>query len=244
MVLRLTGGAPGTNPDTMTLVAVTPTRNDAQVPQSTGYFRNPLPLSDGTIVSSHTAASGQLANGGTTQSPAWNYAFRLKRLQSNGSFLAAGTPLTPGISKSLSWWTPDEPATWSGNLWELDAVEVVARTAPPTRQHTLPAIESAVFANEGVDVAAFRTWLRERSLALIVSRDVTQRDRADLQQPFNLRVPGGVQSIGAPGTVYDVAHLQVFQADALRGYGGTSAPEPGRRLLARPMHAAGVSQPA
>ena len=41
---------PGTNPDTMTLVAVTPTRNDAQVPRATGWFRNPLPLSDGTIV--------------------------------------------------------------------------------------------------------------------------------------------------------------------------------------------------
>ncbi len=243
VVLRLTGGTPGTNPDAMTLVAVTPTRNDAQVPQATGYFRNPLPLSDGTIVASHTGATGQLADTGTTQAPAWNYAFRLKQLQSNGAFLGAGATLTPGLSKSITWWTPDELASFSGNLWELDAVEVVARPKPPTRQPALPAIESAVFADEGVDVAEFRAWLRERGLALIVSRDVTQRDRSDRQQPFNLRVPGGVQSIGTPGTVYDVAHLQVFQADALRGYGGVDAPQPGRRVLARAMHAEGVSPP-
>jgi Hydrazine synthase alpha subunit middle domain len=43
--------------------------------------------------------------------------------------------------------------------------------------------------------------------------------------------------------VYDVAHLQVFQADAVRGYGDDpNAPQPGRRLLPRPMHGTGVSR--
>jgi hypothetical protein len=55
-------------------------------------------------------------------------------------------------------------------------------------------------------------------------------------------VPGGVSSIGAAGTVYDVSYMQIFQADALRGYGGTSDPRDGRRLLARPMHQPEVSQ--
>jgi hypothetical protein len=79
-------------------------------------------------------------------------------------------------------------------------------------------------------------------LALIVSRDVTQRDRADRHQPFNLEVPGGVSSIGAGGPVYEVAYLQIFQADAVRGYGVLANPNPGRRVLARPMHETGVSQ--
>ena len=35
--------------------------------------------------------------------------------------------LTAGIVKNLSWWTPDSLATYSGPLWELDPVEVVAR---------------------------------------------------------------------------------------------------------------------
>jgi hypothetical protein len=108
----------------------------------------------------------------------------------------------------------------------------------------LPAIEAQVFADEGVDVASFRSFLRAYELALIVSRDVTQRDRADRQQPFNLRVPGGISSIGRSGTVYDVTHLQLFQADAVRGYGDPEQPSPGRRVLARPMHASGASQAA
>jgi hypothetical protein len=106
----------------------------------------------------------------------------------------------------------------------------------------LPAIESQMFTEAGVDVETFRGFLRANQLALIVSRNVTQRDRADRQQPFNLVVPGGTSSIAKSGTVYDVAFLQVFQADALRGYGDPSQPSPGRRLLARAMHEAGVSQ--
>jgi hypothetical protein len=61
---------------------------------------------------------------------------------------------------------------------------------------------------------------------------VTQRDRNDVQQPFNLRVPGGTESIAAGGTVYDVSHIQFFQGDQVRGYGDDG----GRRVLARPMH--------
>jgi hypothetical protein len=144
----------------------------------------------------------------------------------------------------VSWWTPDTLASYNGTLWELDPVEVVARPAPSPRQETLPSIEEGVFAQEAVDVASFQTYLRDNGLALIVSRNVTQRDRADRSQPFNLRVPGGVSSIATSGTAYDVAYLQVFQGDALRGYGDPASPHAGRRLLARPMHEAGVSHAA
>ena len=53
---------------------------------------------------------------------------------------------------------------------------------------------------------------------------MTTRDDADRQQPFNLRVPGGVQTIGAAGKIYDVRYLQFFQADQIRGLGGPGAP--------------------
>jgi hypothetical protein len=236
VLLRLTG-APNVNPEDMTLTPVTPSSDEASVPADTGYFRNPLPLGDGSVVAVHTAATGNLTNAGSTAAPDWTYDFRLTSLVASGNRLVADQLLTGGIVKNLTWWTPDQAAAYNGPLWELDPVEVVARTAPAPRQSVLPAIEAGVFAAHAVDVSDFRNWLRENELALIVGRNVTQRDRADRHQPFNLNVPGGVSSIAASGTVYDVSYLQIFQADALRGYGT----RPGRRLLARPMHAAGVS---
>lgn len=236
-------GAPNVNPEDMVLTAITPMNgNGVQVPQDTGYFRNPLPMSDGMLIASHTmtTGSGYLTNLGNTEAPNWSYAYRLKVLQQNGAHWAPGALLTPGISKSLSWWTPDSLATYNGALWELDAVEVVVRPIPAPRQSILPAIEANVFAQEGVDVATFQAFLESHQLALIIGRNVTQRDRADRHQPFNLQVPGGVQSIAKPGTVYDVSYLQIFQADALRGY--NLASPSGRRLLPRPMHQPGVSQ--
>ena len=243
VLLRLTG-APSINPESMVLTAVTPTSASAQVPEQTGYFRNPLPMSDGSLIAVHTAATGQLTNLGTTQAPNWSYQYRLKLLTQQGGFFAPSASLTAGIQKSLSWWTPDALASYSGPLWELDPVEVVSRTVPTARQEVLPDVETQVFAQAGVDIDTFKTFLRDNALALIVSRNVTQRDRADRQQPFNLAVPGGTSSIAKSGTIYDVAYLQIFQADALRGYGDPSDPSPGRRLLARAMHAPGVSQAA
>jgi hypothetical protein len=240
-LMRLTG-APSINAESMVLAAVTPTGDDADVPADTGYFRNPLPLSDGTLVAVHTPATGPLTNDGSTSAPDWSYDYRLKKLTQQGAFFAPSASLTGGIVKTISWWTPDVLASYSGPLWELDPVEVVSRPAPAPRRPVLPAIEAQVFAQEGVDVEAFRAFLRANELALIVSRNVTQRDRADRQQPFNLRVPGGVSSIAMGGTVYDVEYLQVFQADFVRGYGDPSAPSPGRRSLARPMHEPGTSQ--
>src|SRR5712664_570348 len=82
-----------------------------------------------------------------------------------------------------------------------------------------------------------------RGIALVVSHNVTARDAADKQQPFNLRIPGGVQTIvtngGNTGRIYDITHLQFLQADYLRGYTYSSATnpiQPGRRVLATPMH--------
>jgi Hydrazine synthase alpha subunit middle domain len=240
-LMRLTG-APSVNAESMVLTALTPTLGTSGVPQQTGYFRNPLPLADGTLVAVHTAATGGLQNDGSTAAPNWSYQFRLKRLTLQNGFYAPNGTVTAGIVKSLSWYTPDVLASYNGTLWELDPVEVVTRPVPTARVATLPAIEAGVFGDEGVDVESFRTYLRQHDLALIVSRDVTQRDRADRQQPFNLRVPGGIASIATGGALYDVAYLQIFQADAVRGYGDVPSQSRGRRVLARLMHGDGVSQ--
>jgi mono/diheme cytochrome c family protein len=99
-------------------------------------------------------------------------------------------------------------------------------------------IEARVFSEEGVIVPDMQAWLRSNNLALLVSRNVTARDRADREQPFNLRVPGGAQTLGTnAGKIYDIAYLQYYQADQLRGltYGGAN-PVPGRRVIGVPMH--------
>ncbi len=244
-LMRLTG-SPSLNGDQMVLTAVTPTSASAQVPQQTGYFRNPLPMSDGTLIAVHTPASGAITNLGNSAAPNWSYQYRLKQLTlQGGSFWAPSANLTGGIQKTISYWSPDYMVTYNNVvLWELDPVEVKARPVPTPRTSVLPQIESNVFAQEGVDPEDFRTYLRDNNLALIVSRNVTQRDRGDVQQPFNLQVPGGVSSIGAGGTVYNISYLQLFQGDALRGYGDPNSPNPGRRILPRAMHEPGVSHSA
>jgi hypothetical protein len=107
--------------------------------------------------------------------------------------------------------------------------------------------ELAGFATAGVDVAAFQEYLRVHELALIVSRDVTTRDHADHLQPFNLRIAGtSHQTLGASGKIYDIAWLQLFQADQLRGlnYGNPATPREGRRVLAQYLHEPAVDNPS
>ncbi|MDY7094056.1 MAG: hypothetical protein SX243_13895 [Acidobacteriota bacterium] len=222
-----------THPDTR---EVTPEGGTPE-PGHTGFYRNPLPLSDGSLVAVHTAETRADDNEGTRAQPQSRYDFRLKELVAGGGYLEAGTALTPGIVKTVSYWDPDVMVQYSGPLWELSPVEVKARPVPTAAAHTLPAPEQSIFADESVDPAAFQESLRRRGLALIVSRDITTRDEADLQQPFNLQVPGGTAgTTGAGGLVYDAAHLQIFQGDQIRGIGGTASPRAGRRVLAQELH--------
>jgi hypothetical protein len=208
---------------------------------SAGTWRDPLPMSDGTLVAAYTASEDYAENGGTTAAPSWNYDYRLVIATGTDGSLVPGGTITEGITRDLHWWSPDVDVHWSGTLWELEPVEVAPRARPTRRVEALEAPEAAVFADVGVDLGEFQDWLRANDLALIVSRNVTQRDRADVQQPYNLRVPNGVSSRANNGTMYDIAWLQIFQADQVRGYGDVTAPNPGRRVLARPMHEPGVS---
>ncbi|MCB1033110.1 MAG: hypothetical protein KDD47_04670 [Acidobacteria bacterium] len=243
-------GPPTLPADVMPLVHVTHPDTGTVTPEGgtppanhTGFLRNPLPMSDGTLLAAHTAETRADQNEGTRQNPQSRYDFRIKRMTLSGSYWVPGTAVTPVISKTLSYWDPDEMVQYSGPLWQLDPVEVRVRPRPTEPAHPLPAPEASVFADEGVDPASFRQYLESRGLALIVSRNVTTRDEADRQQPFNLSVPGGVSTTGASGTMYAVAHLQIFQADQIRGIGGIGSPRDGRRVLAQPLHDPAVANP-
>ncbi len=237
-ILKLTGD-PELNGDEMVLTAVTAAGDRVfnadgtpPDPAHTGHFRNPLPLADGTLVVSHTDETRADKDDGTVALPKVRYAFRLKTTRSDGQLMVADQPLTAGISKSITCWSPDVQVTYDGPLWEIQPVEVLARPRPLRRFEPLESPEAQILSEEGVDEAALRKWLTDGNLSLIVSRNVTSRDRSDLQQPYNLGVPGGVKTAGKPGKVYDVSTMQIFQADQIRGYGN----RPGRRPLAVPMH--------
>ncbi|MFZ2236044.1 MAG: hypothetical protein WAV67_06665 [Dokdonella sp.] len=212
-----------------------------------GHYRNPLPMSDGQLIASHTSESRQAGEDGTRAFPNARYKFRLKRLQTSAGFFAPVENLTPGtgISKNITYFDPDVLVTYNGPLWELSPVEVRARPVPPMSGESMATPELAAFAAVGISAETLRDFLRRNSLAVLVSRNVTTRDAADKQQPFNLSVPGGVQTIGSAGTLYPITQMQFYQADQIRGIGGTASPDPGRRVLAQVMHdpAALAAQP-
>jgi hypothetical protein len=238
-------GAPNVNPDQMRITYLTPRStasytNGVSSPPAdhTGFYRNPLPMTDGTLVAVHTGAKSLDRNQGTTVNPISLYDFRLKTLKQANGYWVPDELLTPGITNAVSYYDPDTLVSYSGAMWELDPVEVCARARPARVTPPLAVPEQKVFADEGVEVAALQNYLRLNQLALIVSRNVTTRDHADRQQPFNLRVAGtATQTMGAAGKVYDIEYLQLFQADQIRGltFGG-STPRAGRRVLAQQMH--------
>ena len=207
-------------------------------PDHSGHYRDPLMLSNGVLIAAHTAETGAAGNDGTRANPIPRYRFRLKTLsQAANGYLEADQPLTAGISKSVSYWDPDVLVSYSGELWELQPVEVRPQTRPAdTAAPNLAAPEADAFVQAGIDPDTLHSYLLANDLALIVSRNVTTRDDFDRQQPFNLNVPGGVQTTGTSGTIYDVAMMQLFQADLIRGLGGADDPDPGRRVLAQPLH--------
>ncbi|MCB1052738.1 MAG: hypothetical protein KDC71_19205, partial [Acidobacteria bacterium] len=239
------------NADTMSVTYIT--HRDTSDPTPTGQtpsanhsglYRDPIILSDGTILAVHTSETHPDQNAGTGANPQSLYDFRIKLLNPSGLYYVGGTSLTGGISKSLSYFDPDQLVSYNGPLWELNPVEVMVRPRPSVPMHPLSAPEAQIFSEEGVDVATFKQWMAERDLALAVSRDVTTRDSHDEQQPYNLFVQGGTASTaGAGGTMYPIKFMQFFQADHLRGIGGIDTPRPGRRVLAQPMHDPAVDNP-
>jgi hypothetical protein len=222
VIIRI-NGAPSINAEQMMIDRLT--NSDAANDPIGGRYRSPNYLSDGKIVTSFSPSS-------ITTNP-MQAQFRLVTLATNKSsgLMINDQFLTgEGIRKAVTWWNPDQQLSFDGLLWELEAVEVVARVRPTKAAPPLEAPERSIFTQEGVDETSFKTWLATNKLSLIVTRDQTSRDQSDKLQPFNLRVPGGVQTIAnSSQKAYDVSHLQFFQADQVRGYSYK-----GRRPIATP----------
>lgn len=241
-IIRL-NAAPSLNPDDITVKYIThrDTSNITNSPGAnhSGMYRDPLPLADGTLIASHTFATREDRNQGSRQFPESLYDFRLKNIvNSANGFSVSGLNLTPGIQKTVKYWDPDRLVTYSGPLWEWQPVEVRARTKPATRSATLSSTETQVFADAGVSVSDFKNYIKRKGLSLIICRDVTSREKKDVQQPSNLRVTGtSKRTIGASGKVYDVSYMQVFQADLIRALRENDGDiRDGRRVLGQPMH--------
>ncbi len=217
---------------------VTVPENATPDPNHSGHYRDPLPLSSGAIIAAHTTETRQ-------ETGSLRYHFRMMSLKKlDNGIWTADAPLTNGIKRNLEYWNPDVKISYNGELWELQPVEVRPRPRPTRLVSSLPTPEQQVLSQAGVDETKLRDYLQKNNLALAVMRNVTTRDRADKQQPFNLRVPNGVQTLGSNGKIYDIANLQFLQADQLRSL--SSSVNTGRRVLAQPMHdsAAISSNPA
>ncbi|GAB6139803.1 hypothetical protein JCM14076_05320 [Methylosoma difficile] len=233
-LLRLNNAAPTQNAYNATITYITD--------PSSGHYRDPLMLSDGTLLATHTPET--LEDQGNASS---SYAFRIYTLKKPavGKWVI-DQPLTSGISKNINYFDPSTKITYNGLLWELQPVEVKARIKPAKRVATLGTPELQVLQEEGVTESQLRNYLLTNNLALGVVRNVTRRDSSDKQQPFNLAVAGSAtQTSTGVGKLYEVAYFQAFQADQIRGIKGYDSPNilPGRRVLAQPMHGTKANPP-
>lgn len=206
-----------------------------------GHYRNPLVLSDGTLIASHSATQDGAGNDGTRAAPIPHYLFRLRTLSIAGNgYQAANSTLTAdaGIVRHIQYFDPDVLVDYDGPMWEVSPVEVRVRAVPPNPVAITAVPEQTAYATAGVSEVAFKQYLSDNNLGVLVMRDVTTRDGLDRQQPFNLAVAaGGRMTPPSPvGNVYEIAHMQFFQGDQIRGIGGTVDPSPGRRVLAQYQH--------
>lgn len=237
-ILQITG-APDINPNDMVVTYLThpdtAAASDSPGATHSGLYRDPLPLSNNKIIVSHTANTRQDSNIGTSATPLSRYDFRLKLLDQSAQYGTAGALLTSGISKNVTFWSPDSMITYNGVLWEVMPVEVKSRTRPSATTQSLPSVEAGVLESSGVSLTELQSYLKEQNLALVVSRNLTMRDKNDRQQPINLRVSGSsTESIPKDGKIYDISLMQFFQGDLIRGY--SNGNNDGRRVIAQPMH--------
>lgn len=235
-------GAPGVNPNDMIVTYLThPDTAGATASPSgnhSGLYRDPLPLTNGKLLASHTSETREDANTGTSSNPTSRYALRLKLLHKPGTYFVPQSNVTSGISKSVSFWSPDQMISYNGELWEMMPVEVKSRTRPQAGTLAIPAVEAGVISTMGVNVEELVSYLRSQNLALVISRNLTVRDKNDRQQPTNLKVFGSsTQAVPNSGKIYDISHLEFFQGDLIRGYSNGNSS--GRRVLAQRMHSVG-----
>jgi hypothetical protein len=235
-------GPPSLNPIGMVATYMT-AASSAGGPGAAGLYRDPMPMSDGLIVASFTPTPTAINGGwdtnlGTASMPISQHQFRLYTVTNDSSTYSASTTLTAGLTNNSIYWDGGTLVTNRGTMWELQPVEVRSRPVPVPSPPAIASVELDVFREEAVDAPAFQAGLIARELALVVSRNVSARDAADKQQPYNLFVPGGASSIANGGKAYAITHLSFLEADYLRGYThNTPNIQPGRRILATPMQA-------
>lgn len=228
---------PDLNASRMKVLSIThPATSDATNNNSlaghSGLYRNPLPLSNGKLVAVHTSEKRIDINEGSRSNPKSRYRYRIKLLKKSGDYFVPDINLTNGIKKNISFYDPDVLVSYSGDMWELQPVEVIARPRPPKISAQLPQIEEGIFNSNGIKLQDFTDYLKSKNLALIVVRDITTRDRADKQQPYNLSV-GTSNGDG----FYRIDGLHFLQADQVRGY---TVINQGRRPIARSLNSVTV----
>ena len=155
-------GAPDVDGDHMAVTYLTHPEtadfSETPSPDHSGLYRDPLPLSDGTMIVAHTAETGADDNVGSREFPEPRYDYRLKTLvTATNGYQEGGELLTDGISKSVSWWDPDYLVHYDGLLWEWQPVEVRVRPRPNLTTSELPAIEQSLFDQTGVSLAEMQT---------------------------------------------------------------------------------------
>ncbi|MEI7687512.1 MAG: Calx-beta domain-containing protein, partial [Planctomycetota bacterium] len=246
------------NPDNMAPTYITPALPNSAQPWTTqDVYRNPVPLANGSLLAAHSTMTQNDTNIGTAAAPLSRFAFRLRSLISNGTNMIPDSSITfttPQNVTNIQYYAYGSLVTYTGApLWELDPVEVVVRNKPAQLNSTIAAPEQAVFDAVGVHAPTYQAYLRANNLALVAGRDVTRRDAADKQQPYNLKVAwSNHQTLGAviPSVtqkIYDVGWMQIFQADAIRAYthngqNPSALPAPGRRLMPTPLHGQAITE--
>ncbi len=188
----------------------------------TGFYRNPLPTTDGKLIVSHTSQQFGDINMGvdTVVKPKMDMRLQLMEpLEPNSTQMKATANLTGGITTVVQWYQNGKTMNFSGTLWELDPVEVVHKPAPTAHISAVADVEKQVFDDVGVPVSAFQAYLKDNNSALLVVRDVTDRNSADKQQPFNIRVASSKHQLHSDiGKLYDVQSVQFMEASRTRGY--------------------------
>lgn len=233
-------GSPALTPSSMDVELVTHKRTCDSGGEA--LYRSPLPTTAGEL----WATVSRVTNSSESSSKAW-YDYRLVRMKKQDAYFkpSPGGALTPGLTRVV-----DGKMKY---LWEFDAVEVVARNKPaPATMEPVPedGPEHRAFETADVTLTELQDFMRQNELALIVSRNVTQRNRGDRQQPFNLQVrDGGVKGIAddleqfandpSKLDVMNISHLQLFSAQQLRTQTFSSVQEGAnnkdvRRVLAQP----------
>jgi len=234
--------ADGDRPDSVLVENITheSTRDTSNSPQAEhiGFSRDPVLLKDGTLLAAHTAETRGNLNEGTRANPQPRYDYQIKIYAMNpaGDYVPSNN-INNLDNANISYFDPDVLVSYNGPLWELQPVEVVSRTPPPMTSSSIQPPEAQIFAEENIDPALFKAYLKTQNLAVVVMRDVTTRDAADKQQPYNLKVAAAPhQTVGNTGKLYEIAHMQFLQADQIRGSGGTSSPDAGQRVIAQYLH--------